>query len=424
MNTDRRVTFFTCLLQEPAGLAIAPTLIPPHEFIDVGERNFYEVLIELFAEGKPIDVAHVCDRLEARGFGETQALDVFERLSDGGPLPGEIRHYAELIKKDVYKKRLSLLLETSLLRAQAHEDPETIATDVLESLTLHSAERLTADIRPSVVVVNDFLNKATRERQHTRDLEGLSTGLQTLDESTTGLRGGELVVAGALPGGFKTTFAIQVTIQNASHGIPVLFFSLEMPQAELLRRIVGTKFGVSALRQPRYLSDERWHEVQEYCAVVSKWPVFIDESASLTAAQLASRARMVIRQHGVQLVVVDYLQLLSGPEREIRERVGNATNILRQLAKTTDVPVLALSQLRRPKNINDRPSMIELKESGDVECHANTVLLMYQPIGKDNQPTGEDEIVIGKQRNGPLGSIPVLFDRRTLTFKPRQEDYK
>jgi len=99
--------------------------------------------------------------------------------------------------------------------------------------------------------------------------------------------------------------------------------------------------------------------------------------------------------------------------------VGNAANMLRQLAKDTQVPVLALSQLRRPANLNDAPSMLHLKESGDIEAHAHTVLLLYQPLSEDAQPTGKDEIIIGKQRSGPLGTVPVVFDTLTLLFKPR-----
>jgi len=419
MRTDALTSFFTSLFQDSSGITIAATIIRPDELNDMGQRHAFEAMIELSESGKPVDIAHVCDKLQARGFGETQALELLERLTDGSPLPGAIRDYAALIQKAVYKKRLGGLLETASLRNQAHDDPEAIAADLLESLTTHSAERLTSDIRPSQVAVMHFLDKLTRERQHTGELEGLPTGISSIDEVTTGVRGGELWVLGALPGKLKTGYAIQVMIENVQRGNPVLFFSLEMPQAEIVRRICGSKFGASAMRQPRFLSEERWTEIQEFSAVISKWPMFIDESASLTATALAARARMAIRQHNIKLVIVDYLQLLGGPEKEIRERVGNATNILRQLAKTTGVPVIALSQLRRPSNINDRPSMIELKESGDVEAHANTILLMYQPIDKDGQPTGEDEIVIAKQRNGPQGSVPVACDRRFLLLKPR-----
>jgi len=120
------------------------------------------------------------------------------------------------------------------------------------------------------------------------------------------------------------------------------------------------------------------------------------------------------------LIVVDYLQLIEAPGRDPRERVGHAANALRILAKDTGIPVLALSQLRRPNSVNDRPSMIDLRESGEIEAHANTVLLLYQPLAGDGEPAGNDEIIVGKQRNGPMGPVPVLFDRRTLRFLPRR----
>jgi replicative DNA helicase len=135
-----------------------------------------------------------------------------------------------------------------------------------------------------------------------------------------------------------------------------------------------------------------------------------------------ARAKLAIRRYGVKLIVVDYLRLAEVSGRELRERVGEAANTLRKLAKQENVAVVGLSQLKRPENINDRPSMIDLKESGDIEAHAHTVLLLYQPQDNKGEFTREDEIIIGKQRNGPLGSEPVRFNKDLLQFEPREQN--
>ncbi len=293
-----------------------------------------------------------------------------------------------------------------------------------ESLVSIQVNNSAIDISPSVDSVREFLDRATVERQSSADLEGLSTGLQELDFMTTGIRAGELWVTGALPGRGKTAFATQVAVTNVTQGHPVLFFSLEMSKHELIRRIVamGSRVGATSVRRLRGISPEKWETVKEYAAEISKWPLYIDDSPSLTPAQLCAKARAAIRRHKIELMVVDYLQLMTGQGKELRERVGFSANALRVLAKSTGVPILLLSQLRRPAGLNDRPSMLELRESGEIEAHANTVLLLYQPIGDDDQPLGQDEIIVGKQRNGPLTSIPVVFDKFSLKFMARDRN--
>jgi replicative DNA helicase len=158
--------------------------------------------------------------------------------------------------------------------------------------------------------------------------------------------------------------------------------------------------------------------LRSVAAVVSEWPIYIDDSSTLNVSELVARAKLMIRQYGCQLICVDYLRLVDASVRELRERVGFIADTLRQLAKDTGVPVLALSQLKRPANVNDPPTMIDLKESGDVEAHAHVVLLLYRPL-QDGRFTGEDEIIIGKCREGDVGPVPVTYSAQSLIFRPR-----
>jgi replicative DNA helicase len=253
-------------------------------------------------------------------------------------------------------------------------------------------------------------------------LIGMPTGVSSLDEATTGIRLGEFWVVGALPGRGKTVMGAQMALANARAGTPVAFFSLEMGREELGSRLLSNESSVSAsrIRDSRYIAKAQWGDLKACASRLSEWPLYVDDSATLNIHELAARARLYIRRFGCRLIVVDYLRLVTAPGKELRERVANVADALRQLAKRERVGVVALSQLSRPKDrdINGKPTMLDLKESGDIEAHANVVLLLYMPI-ENHEPTGKDEIILGKNRHGALGPLEVTFDRARLKFMPR-----
>jgi replicative DNA helicase len=419
MTTDPVVTFFTALLLDPRAIDQTASSVRPEDFPEEEHRHTFSAMLELAQGGKPIDVAHVFDRLLERGYSATRASELLARLMDGQPAVADIRHYIALFQKRFRKRRLLHMAETALARAQSGADADEVLGQLQDELC--AMQSACPESRPVAArdFVPAFLNQAMVEREHDSDLAGISTGVPVLDDMTTGIRPGEFWVGGALPGRGKSAWGLQVAVGAVSRGLPVLVFSLEMTGDELSRRILAHQFGSWSMRTLRDISQGTWREILSKAADVATLPLYVDAAADLTPSQLSARGRTAVRERGIKLIVVDYLQLLRGPEREIRERVGNAANVLRQLAKDTQVPVLALSQLRRPANLNDAPSMLHLKESGDIEAHAHTVLLLYQPLGEDARPTGQDEIIIGKQRSGPLGTVPVVFDTRTLIFKPR-----
>jgi replicative DNA helicase len=158
-------------------------------------------------------------------------------------------------------------------------------------------------------------------------------------------------------------------------------------------------------------------------AAVAECPIYVDDRPSLKIQELLASARLFIRRHGIKLILVDYLRLVDAPGRELRDRVGYVANSLRQLAKSERVGVVLLSQLRRPEGgINARPSMLDLKESGDIEAHSHVVLLPYLPVTEDGRPIpNEQMLVIGKNRNGGVGSLPVYFDEKRLQFFDRTD---
>jgi replicative DNA helicase len=280
------------------------------------------------------------------------------------------------------------------------------------------ASRL-ADFMPDVMSI-------LRQRSENQGLVGLPTGIAELDEVTTGIRPGEMWIVGALPSRGKTALGTQIAVANASIGNPVADFSLEMNREELGCRLLSNESSIAAyrIRDPRYLKELHWNELKDCVYKMSGWPLYVDDSSSLEISQLTARARLYIKRFGCKLIIVDYLRLVQGPEKNLRERVAGVADALRRLAKDEKVAVIALSQLSRPqdKDINARPTMLDLKESGDLEAHAHVVLLLYTPVDK-SEPTGEDEIIIGKNRHGTIGSVSVVFNRESLKFVPRVAEY-
>jgi len=206
-----------------------------------------------------------------------------------------------------------------------------------------------------------------------------------------------------------------------------LLASAEMTRHAVVQRAIPgalpAECNVTAaqLRDPKFIMKSNWGLVLEAAGKINGLPFYVSDADEMNVNELAAMARLHVRRYGVQLVIVDYLQVLNTKGRDFREQVTNASNVLRKLAKQEQVAVVALSQLSRPRdgNENDRPSMISLKESGSLEAHAHAVLLLYRPKDSDNRFTGEDELVIGKQREGLTGWEPITLDERKLTFRER-----
>ena len=250
----------------------------------------------------------------------------------------------------------------------------------------------------------------------------LTTGISVLDASTFGgLRRGEYWIYGALPSRGKTSAARQCAAANALAGVPTLVFSVEMSEEQWIRQTVATHARVAAIdmRNPRFLGDAEKRALRASMEVFRKCPLLVDESSPLNVRELVSRARLAIRRDGVQLVIVDYLQTLDAPGRERMHQVANASAALRDLAKTERVAVLALSQLSRPRDINAPPQMTQLKESGDIEAHAHTIVLLHLPEDETGEPRGDDQLIIAKQRFGRRGPIDVHYSPEFLAFGPR-----
>jgi replicative DNA helicase len=397
----------------------------PEHFSDPENRLVFRTILQLAERHEPITFESVVQQL-AKVPESDKIIAVVGDLANPLHLPRKnVEWHIKQLQDASRRSRFIAACQAAI--AGAGEQNVT-TSECMENLQQHLLELQADAMSYQTTKLSDFLPQVLRnleDRASHKGLIGLPTGIRDLDEATTGIRPGELWVIGAMSGRGKTALGAQVALANVSSGNSVAFFSLEMTREELGDRFLCNESTVPAsrIRNPSFITGEQWREIAECSARLAEWNLFVDDSSCLTVQALIARARLLIRRFGCKLVVVDYLRLIRAPGRELREQVGNVADALRQLAKSEHVGVIALSQLARPKdrNINSRPTMLGLKESGDIEAHAHVVLLIHSPA-KKGEPTGEDEIIIGKNRHGPIGGIDVTFSRDRLKFLCRDDN--
>jgi replicative DNA helicase len=264
-------------------------------------------------------------------------------------------------------------------------------------------------------------------RDDASEVTGVSTGFTDLDSKTSGLQPGDLIIVAGRPSMGKTAFSINIAETVALEGKPVAIFSMEMGGAQLAMRMIGSvgRLNQHTLRTGR-LEDEDWSRMTHALGLLNDAPIFIDETPGLNALELRSRARRLHRQNdGLGLVVIDYIQLMSSPAGKGSENrateISEISRSLKSLAKELHVPVIALSQLNRSleQRPNKRPVMSDLRESGAIEQDADLILFIYRDevYNPDTPDKGKAEIIIGKQRNGPIGSVNLTFRGEFTRFE-------
>jgi replicative DNA helicase len=387
-------------------------------------RRIYCVLEDMREAGQAVDIITVAEELKQRKqLDAVGGYSYLASLAEGMPARPSIRAYVKSVRE---KAKLRRLLHTFNSGVGAIGDGSSSAQciDSVSELMLQiqadsedsPAERV---IKFSDAVYADWERIADSEAE----LIGLTTGIEAVDLVTTGVRSGEFWMVAGRTGDGKSAMTLQMAAANCRSDIPVGIFSLEMSKADILQRLWSTQGGIpfGCIRNPRRIGSEMRSRVKQAMAQIATWPLFIVEDGSLSIQKLLATARLMIRQEKVRLIIVDYVQSVGANAANERERLTKVSNQLRALAKDTGVPIVAISQLNRPKdrNPNERPNKFSLKESGSLENDAHVILMVYRPVDEADRPTGEDLIIVAKQRHGPVSNEPVYFDSRTLTFRER-----
>ena len=395
------------------------------DFYRYDHRIIFQCIVKLINASKPADVITVFDALTAiNKADDAGGLTYLNALAQNTPSAANIRRYAEIVRdRGVLRKLITVSDEIAgqAFNPQGKEVKQML--DEAESKIFAIAEEgsrgaqgFTA-IQPLLTQVVERIDELYN-RDHTSDITGVPTGFTDLDKMTSGLQPGDLIIVAGRPSMGKTAFSINIAETVAiESGLPVAVFSMEMGGTQLAMRMLGSvgRLDQHRLRTGR-LIDEDWPRLTHAIQKMNDAQLYIDETPALSSIELRARSRRLARQCGkLGLIVIDYLQLMSGNSQgENRAtEISEISRSLKGLAKELQCPVIALSQLNRSleQRPNKRPVMSDLRESGAIEQDADVILFIYrdQVYNPDSPDKGTAEIIIGKQRNGPIGSVRLTF---------------
>ncbi|OYY48900.1 MAG: replicative DNA helicase [Methylophilales bacterium 28-44-11] len=423
------------LLLENEALDKIADILGPDDFYQHDHKTIYQHISKLIERNRPADIVTVAESLESTaelsGMGGIAYLGA---LAQNTPTAANIRRYAEIVRERAIMRKLVAV--GSDIAGSAYSPNGRDAQQLLdeaEAKIFQIAEggnrksegfQDIKELLPQVAERIDMLFS----RDNPSDVTGIPTGFSDLDSMTSGLQPGDLVIVAGRPSMGKTAFSLNIAENVAlDTGLPVAVFSMEMASTQLAMRMIGS---VGRLDQHRMrtgrLEDEDWEKLTTALGKLNEAPIFIDEGAGLSSFDVRARARRLHRQTGkLGLIVIDYLQLMSAPAGKQGENrateISEISRSLKALAKELDVPVIALSQLNRSveQRPDKRPVMSDLRESGAIEQDADLILFIYRDevYNPDSPDKGTAEIIIGKQRNGPIGRVRLTFIGANTRFE-------
>ncbi len=412
-------------------------LLTESDFYRNEHRLIWRHIGRLTGLAQPVDVITVAESLESNAeLEKAGGLVYLGTLAQNVPSAANIRRYAEIVRERAIMRKLVEVgseIATSAYNPGGRSAGQLL--DEAESRVLEineEGERGSQGFMPIPPLLTQVVERIETlyGREGDSDVTGTATGFLDLDRMTSGLQPGDLVIVAGRPSMGKTAFSINIAENVALEGKPVAIFSMEMGGAQLAMRMIGSvgRLNQHNLRTGR-LEDDDWSRMTHALGLLNDAPIFIDETPGLNALELRSRARRLHRQNhdkgGLGLIVIDYLQLMSSPAGKGSENrateISEISRSLKALAKELHVPVIALSQLNRSleQRPNKRPVMSDLRESGAIEQDADLILFIYRDVvyNPDTEDKGRAEIIIGKQRNGPIGTVSLVFRGEYTRFE-------
>ena len=423
------------LLLENSAYERVADVLTDDDFYRHEHKLIYRAISTLINENRPADIITVQEVLERNDqLSHAGGFEYLLTLAQSTPSAANIRRYAEIVRE---RSIIRQLAEIGTEIARNAYNPQGKSAEKLldeaENQVFQIAES-TAKSKQGFLEMPDLLQQnieridALYQRDNPNEVTGIATGFTDLDKMTSGLQAGDLVIVAGRPSMGKTAFAINIAEHVAiSEKLPVAVFSMEMGGAQLVMRMLSSvgRLDQSVLKNGS-LKDEHWERLNEAVAKLTDAPIFIDETAGLSALELRARARRLARRFNnrLGLIVIDYLQLMSGSGRSDNRasELGEISRSLKALAKELQVPVIALSQLSRTveQRTDKRPMMSDLRESGAIEQDADLIMFMFRDeyyTKEQSQFKGLAECIIGKHRNGPTGRVFLTFMGQFTRFE-------
>lgn len=426
------------VLLRPQIMHVLVDQLRPDDFYLPAHNVIFGAFVELYQKSAPIDLVSVAEHLKNTNALETAGGTVYlGDLAQAVVSGANAEYYATIVRDKSLQRGLITACSRIIGNCYDTSRPVDELLDESEQAVFAIARRTAGkEFSPTSSLVQTVFDDLVRLHSRKDVITGVTTGYGKLDKLTAGLQPSDLIIVAARPSMGKTAFALCMSLHAAVHqDVPVAVFSLEMSKEQLVQRMlaVWAKVDLSKMRRPSLLNDDDWLHLQEAADVISRAPIFIDDTPALSTLELRARSRRLKAEKGLGLVVVDYLQLMRTSRRtDSRElEISDISRSLKGLAKEMDVPVVALSQLNRKveERGDKRPMLSDLRESGAIEQDADVIMFVYrEDVYKyqkpEERPTrGEAEVIIGKQRNGPVGSVRLMYLSPYTSFEDIAPDY-
>lgn len=418
-DNEAEQAVLSCMLFDREAVAAAFETLKPDDFYQPNNGAIFDAMVELFMKNAPVDVVTLKNELGRRGvLDQVGGMEYVSRLAGGYYTSAHIRHYARIIEQKSILRRL--IKATSDISNECFEGRESVEAtlDHAEKAIFHIAQNRNAQEFSHIHdVLVDSINRIEQIYLTKARITGLETGFHDIDYMTAGLQPSELILIAARPSMGKTAFALNIA-QHVAVRLqkPTAIFSLEMSREQLVNRLLCAEAMLDAQKlRTGSLQDEDWGKIIEAMAPLSKAPLYIDDTPGITASEIRSKCRRLKLEKGLDLIVIDYLQLMSGSGRteNRQQEISEISRSLKAIAREMDAPIVALSQLSRAceARADHRPMLSDLRESGAIEQDADIVSFLYRDeyYHPDTEQKNVAEVIIAKQRNGPTGTVNLTW---------------
>lgn len=419
------------LILEPDDIYKVIDILSPEMFYQDNHRIIYQTILDMVTSNKKVDIYTVYSEVIKNPLGkDITAWDVTSLTTKVGSTGNIIQHSQILAEKSI---RRSLIKSGHDLISAGYD--ETIDIETTMSKTSGVVDSITSGIiRKKAEFVGEILPKSIKKIEEAAEngtgISGIPTGFQSIDNVTQGWQNSDLVIIAARPSHGKTAFSMSMAVNMAKLDINVLFFSLEMSKMQLTNRIISMETGIdqSTIRSGR-LTDLEWTTLEGSVNKIGNLSLLIDDESAVSTLSMRAKCKNYIQKYGIQVIMVDYLQLMQGSKesKKVREQeIREISNTLKSIAKENNIPVIALAQLNREveKRADKKPMLSDLKESGSIEQDADIVMFIYRPekygieVTEDGEPTADlGQIIVAKNRNGVTCDVNLKFNGNQVKFE-------
>ncbi|WP_285768081.1 replicative DNA helicase [Peribacillus sp. SI8-4] len=426
-NVEAEQAVLGAIFLEPSSLTVTSEMLIPEDFYRSSHQKIFNVMLKLNDEGKAVDLITVTEELSAtKNLEEVGGVSYLSELAGSVPTAANIEYYARIVEEKSLLRRLIRTATNIAQEGYSREDEVEELLGEAEKTIMEVAQRKNSgafqNIKDVLVSTYDNIEILTNRKG---DVTGIPTGFAELDRMTAGFQRNDLIIVGARPSVGKTAFALNIA-QNVATKTEenVAIFSLEMGAEQLVMRMLCAEGNINAQNlRTGSLTDEDWRKLTMAMGSLSNAGIYIDDTPGVRIGEIRSKCRRLKQEHGLGMILIDYLQLIQGDGRSgdnRQQEVSEISRSLKALARELKVPVIALSQLSRgvEQRQDKRPMMSDIRESGSIEQDADIVAFLYRDDYYDKESENKNiiEIIIAKQRNGPVGTVSLAFVKEYNKF--------